>query len=547
MLEKKWEQTVWPEIDPMVPELPTRPIFEEIRLQASLRPEKTAINFYGNEISYKMLDTLSDRFANALIKLGVGKGDRVGIYLENCPQFTIAFYGILKIGAVVVTCSPMYKTDELEHELTDAGVYVLLLEDSFYPVLAAVSEEAMPRYVIVTSFADFLPGTPTIPLHETLSTEKQFIEGTEDLMTLLNAASSSPPPSVDIDLENDLALLQYTAGTTGFPKGAMLTHGNLAVHGRVVRHYYEYKESDVHLLLLPIFHVTGLDIAMNPALAHGATLIMFARFDLIAMLEVITRFKVTHMVTIAPINVAVTNLPNLDVYDFSSLRLVLSGGAPVPGEIHKKWEALIGTPLVEGYGLSECTGGIVGNNCQHHQPGTVGGPVYFHDIRLVDVETGEDAGIGGAGELWIKGPCVMKGYWQAKDQTRSVLTDDGWLKTGDIASVDENGWVRIVGRSKEMIKVSGYSVFLAEIDAVLFQHPAIAEAATIGVPHPYRGEEPKSFVVLTQEQKGKATEADIIDFCKQRMAAYKYPRQIEFIDALPKSGAGKVLRRELCG
>jgi acyl-CoA synthetase (AMP-forming)/AMP-acid ligase II len=545
MLERTWEQTVWPRTEPLVPELPDRPIFEEIRRQAAERPEKTAINFYGHEISFFRLDTLSDRFANALAGLGIGKGDRVGIYLENCPQFVIAFYGILKIGAVVVTCSPMYKTDELEHELRDAGVSALLLEDPLYPVLAAVSPLVRPRHVIVTSFADFLPAEPTIPLHPTMSTEKRIIDGTLDLMTLLESADDAPPPAPEIDFERDVALLQYTAGTTGLPKGAMLTHGNLAVHGRAVRHYYEYAEDDVHLLLLPIFHVTGLDIAMNPALAQGSTLIMFARFDLAAMLEVITRFRVTHMVTIAPINVAVIGLPNLGDYDFSSLRLVLSGGAPVPVEIHRKWESVIGSPLIEGYGLSECTGGIVGNNRQHYRPGYVGAPVYFHDIRLVDTESGQDAGVGQSGELWLRGPCVMKGYWRAPTQTAAVLTDDGWLKTGDIATVDEDGWVRIVGRCKEMIKVSGYSVFLAEIDAVLARHPAVAEAVTVGVSHPYRGEEPKGFVVLVPDQVGQVTEDEIIAFCSSRMAAYKRPRQIVFVDSLPKSGAGKVLRREL--
>ncbi|MFO7688175.1 MAG: AMP-binding protein, partial [Desulfobacterales bacterium] len=383
MLERKWEQTVWPQVDPMVPALPDRPIFEEIRHQAALRPDKTAINFYGREISYRMLDSLSDRFANALDGLGVVKGDRVGIYLENCPQFVIAFYGILKIGAVVVTCSPMYKANELEHELRDAEVDVIVLEDPLYPVLAAVSEAARPRHMIVTSFADFLPPTPTIPLHATMSAEKRHIEGTLDFMALMDRADPAPPAPVAIDLKNDLALLQYTAGTTGHPKGAILTHGNLAVHGRAVRHFYEYAESDIHLLLLPIFHVTGLDIAMNPALAEGSTLIMLARFDLKAMLDIIPRFGVTHMVTIAPINVAVISLPHLTKSDFKSLRLVLSGGAPVPLEVHQKWETLTGTPLIEGYGLSECTGGIIGNNRQRHRTGTVGGPVYYHDIRLV--------------------------------------------------------------------------------------------------------------------------------------------------------------------
>ncbi len=546
MLERTWEKTVWPQTEPMVPEPTSRPIFEEIRHQAAALPDKTAINFYGYEISYKMLDTLSDRFAAALIKLGVGKGDRVGIYLENCPQFAIAFYGILKIGAVVVTCSPMYKTEELEHELKDAGVCALLLEDPLYPVLAAVSAEARPEHVIVTSFSDFLPETPTIALHETMSAEKQTIEGTLDLMALLEGAAGDSLPEVAIETD-DLALLQYTAGTTGMPKGAMLTHGNLAVHGQAVRHYYEYAEDDVHLLLLPIFHVTGLDIALNPALAQGSTLIMFARFDLAAMLDVIGRFKVTTMVTIAPINVAVISLPNLDNFDFSSLRLVLSGGAPVPVEVHRKWEAATGAPLVEGYGLSECTGGIIGNNRQNRRPGSVGAPVYFHDIRLVGIDTGEDVGVGQPGELLIKGPCVMKGYWRAGDQTRSALTEDGWLKTGDIAEVDENGWVSIVGRCKEMIKVSGYSVFLAEIDAVLARHPAVSEAVTIGVPHPYRGEEPKGFVLLAPGYTGTVSEDEILEFCKSQMAAYKRPREIVFVDSLPKSGAGKVLRRQLVG
>jgi len=545
MREKKWEQTVWPGTDPKVPELPDRPIFEEIRRQAALRPEKTAINFYGREISYGMLDSLSDRFARALSDLGVEKGDRVGIYLENCPQFAIAFYGILKIGAVAVTCSPMYRSDELEYELKDAGVYVLIIEDPFYKVLAGVAPEVRPGHVIVTSFSDFLPKTPEIPLHETMPPGKQYIEGTLDFAALLQEAGDQALPRVDINLEKDLALLQYTAGTTGHPKGAMLTHGNLAVHGRIVRHYYEYQTSDVHLLILPVFHVTGLDIAMNPALAQGSTLIMMARFDLVTMLDVISKFRVTHMVTIAPVNIAVVNFPGSENCDFSSLRLVLSGGAPVPLEIHEKWQKITGTPLVEGYGLSECTGGIIGNNCQNHWPGTVGGPVYFHDIRLVDNDTGLDAEKDRPGELWIKGPCVMKGYWQAPDQTASVLTGDGWLKTGDIASVDPKGRVRIEGRLKEMIKVSGYSVFLEEIDAVLIRHEAVLETATIGIPHPYRGEEPKSFIVLKNDFQGKITQEDIIAFCKEKMAAYKYPRQVAFIDALPKSGAGKVLRRAL--
>jgi len=528
----------------MVPDLPKHPIFEELRRQALKNPEKAAIIFYGYEVTYSQLDELSDRFAAALSGMGLVKGDRIGIYLENCPQFVIAIYGVLKMGGVVVTCSPMYKTQELEHELRDAGVKAILLEDPLYPVLASVAKDAVPRNVIVTSFADFLPAKPAIPLHETMSPEKKLIKGTIDFMELLEKTEAGPL-DIAIDMENDLALLQYTAGTTGLPKGAMLTHQNLAVHGLLVRHYYEYAEDDIHLVMLPIFHVTGLDIAVNPALAMGSTLVMFARFDLLPMLNAIKTYGVTHWVTITPVNVAVINVPNISDYDFGSLRLVLSGGAPVPVDIHKKWYATTGTHIIEGYGLSECTGGICGNNRQQFSPGTVGAPVYYHDIKLVDVDTGQEAGKGGHGELWIKGPCVMKGYWKSPEQTRTVLTEDGWLKTGDIASVDDEGWLRIVGRSKEMIKVSGYSVFLAEIDAILSKHPAVAEAATIGIPHPYRGEEPKSFVVLKSDYKEKTTEDEVLQFCKENMAAFKCPRQIVFLDSLPKSGAGKILRRVL--
>ena len=542
-MEKLWEKTVWPVLDPMVPEMPERPIFEEIRYQATVRPDKIAIVFYGYEITFKELDDLSDRFAAALKGIGVKKGNRVGIYLENCPQFVIAFYGILKMGGVVAACSPMYKADELEYELRDAGINTLVLEDNFYPVLQTIAPGVMPKNIITTSFADFLPGEPAYPIHPTMNAEKKIIPETIDFKELIQGTKAEPTV-IDIDLEQDVAILQYTAGTTGNPKGAMLTHKNLAVHGRIVRHYYEYAEDDVHLLVLPIFHVTGLDIAMNPALAQGSTLVMFARFDIMPMLDVIPMYKVTHWVTIAPINIAVTGIPGIETRDFSSLKLVLSGGAPVSVEIHERWRRLVGTSIVEGYGLSEATGGICGNNCQRYTPGTIGAPVYFHDIRIVDPD-GKNLATGNTGELWIKGPCVMKGYWNDPVKTRETITGDGWLKTGDMAQINNEGWLSIVGRQKEMIKVSGYSVFLAEIDAFLLKHKAVAEAVTIGVPHEIKGETPKCFVVLLPQYKNEINEEALISFCREKMSAYKRPSSIEFVDTLPKSGAGKVLRRVL--
>lgn len=541
---EKWLSNIWPKIEPMVPHLPTRPIFEEIREQAGRQPQKTALNFYGYTINFQELDELSDRFANGLLDIGIQKGDRVALHLENCPQFVIAFYGIIKMGAVVVACSPMYKQDELNYVLCDSDPKAIVLEDNFYPTLENCEYLFPAEKIIVTSFADFLPSKPCIPLHSSMSDEKKTFPGTTDFLSFIEN-SPTRPPKIDIDLENDLILIQYTAGTTGLPKGVMLSHKNLAVHGTLVRHYYEYRKDDVHLVVLPLFHVTGLDIAMNPALAHGSTLILFARFDLMPMLNVISEYKVTHWVTITPINVAVLSVPGIADYNFDSLKLVLSGGAPVPLEVHKKWQDVTGKPIIEGYGLSESTGGIIGNNRQHHRPGFVGAPVYYHDIMLWDNEQNKEARVGEKGELFIKGPCNMKGYWKAPEETRMKLSDDGWLKTGDVAKMDQNGWIQIVGRTKEMIKVSGYTVSLPEIDAFLYQHPAVAEVCTIGIPHSYRGEEPKAFVVLAASYKGKVSEEEIVEFGKNKMAAYKYPRTVEFVDDLPKSGAGKILRRVL--
>lgn len=543
-MNEKWRSNIWPKVEPMVPPLPERPIFEEIRDQARIRPEKTALNFYGYKINYQELDELSDRFADGLLRLGIQKGDRVALYLENCPQFVIGFYGIIKMGGVVVACSPMYKKDELQYVLCDAEPTAILLEDNFYPNLKACEYSFSPEKIFVTSFADFLPPKPAIAIHSTMSHEKKMFPETTDFMSFLQDCQARAPEP-DIDLENDLVLLQYTAGTTGRPKGVMLSHKNLAVHGVLVRHYYEYAEKDIHLVVLPLFHVTGLDIAMNPALAMGSTLILFARFDLMPMLHVISEYKVTHWVTIAPINVAVLSVPSIADFNFDSLKLILSGGAPVPLEVHKKWENIVGKPIIEGYGLSESTGGIIGNNRQHHMPGSVGAPVYYHDIMLWDNERKTKSGIDEKGELCIKGPCIMNGYWKAPEETRIRLSEDGWLRTGDLAKINQDGWIQIVGRTKEMIKVSGYTVSLPEIDAYLYEHPAVAEACTIGVPHSYRGEEPKAFVVLSPSYKDKVSEEEIVDFCRNKMAAYKYPRTVEFLESLPKSGAGKILRRLL--
>ncbi|MBC7252706.1 MAG: AMP-binding protein [Actinobacteria bacterium] len=540
-MERVWEDK-WPKQEPFLPPVPEKPIFHNLGYWAERAPDRVAIIYYGREITYRELDEASDALAASLAEMGVEKGDRVGLYMENCPQFVMAYYGILKAGGVAVACSPMFKEDELRYELQDAGIKVLFIEESLYPTFEKVRGDSPVRELVSTAFLDYLPEEPSIPLHPTMSTEKNPPPQSRDFLELVKNGKAGPR-EVEVSLE-DLAMLQYTAGTTGYPKGAMLTHANLAWHGAAIRHIYRYSSEDVHIIVLPLFHITGLDICMNPALAAGGKIVLFTRFDLAATLESIMRYKATVWVTIAPINMAVIFLPNVSEYDFSSLRYVISGGAPVPLDIHAKWEEVTGTKIYEGYGLSEATGGIIGNTHSIHRPGTVGCPLYWLDIKVTDPEDEErELGFEEEGELWVKGPYVMKGYWQAPEQTAQVLSGDGWLRTGDIAKVSEEGVVSIVGRRKEMIKVSGYTVFLAEIDNFLYRHPAVAEATTIGGRHPYRGEEPVAVVVLKPEYKGKVTEEEFIDWCREKMSAYKYPRRVVFVDSLPKSGAGKILRR----
>lgn len=413
----------WPRQEPLLPEIPREPIFENLRKQAARNPNKTAINFYGYEISFKELDDASDRFASALMDLGMTKGTRIALYLENCPQFIIGFYGILKMGGIVVTCSPMYKAEELEHELKDAGVKAILMLDHLYPVFEPIRHSTDVKHVITTSFVDYIPEQPTITVHPSMLASKIIIEESIDFKELL-ARTIPRLIHLDIDLDNDLALLQYTAGTTGYAKGAMISHANIAAHNGLIKHFYQYTENDVHCVILPMFHISGLDIAMNPALAAGGTLILFGRFDLIPILEAIEKYQVTVWVTIATINVAVMSYPDIQKYNLRSLRLVISGGAPVPADFHPKWHALTGSTIAEGYGLSESCGGIIGDSQHFFMPGSVGDALYHHNLRIVNPDDpDEDMPRGQEGELWIKGPCVMRGYWNAQEQTAETLAN----------------------------------------------------------------------------------------------------------------------------
>ncbi len=541
-MERVW-MGAWPEGVPQELGFPEKPLHEFLRDNTRSHPEKTAINYYGNRISFQQLDQLSDRLAAGLYDMGLKKGDRVSLFLENCPQFVIAYYGVLKAGGVVVAANPMFKEDELKYELQDSAATIIVALDHLYPNLRNIQRETPLSHVIVTSYRDYLPEEPLLPIHPSMQAPKEVFPRTHELVDLLREYGPEPPHA-EIDMREDLALLQYTSGTTGLPKGAMITHHSL-LHNTVGSAVWNHiAEDDVHLSVLPFFHVTGMIHSMNMPIYTGTTNVMLSRFDTATAMKAIATFGCTTWASITTMNVAVVNAPDIGQYDLRSLRHCLSGGAPIPAEILKKWREIVGTELIEGYGLSETISQSHVNPVSNPRYGSVGIPHFGVDCRIVDVETGDDLPAGGEGELLIKGPMVTRGYWNNPEGTAEVLKD-GWLATGDIVKMDEEGYFYIISRKKDMIKASGYSVFPAEVEALMYEHPAVKEVAVIGVPHPYRGENIKAFVILRPEYRGKVKEEEIVAWAREKMAAYKYPRIVEFVDELPKTGSGKILKRVL--
>lgn len=541
-MEKKWLNS-WPDGMPQKLDFSNKPIYEFLRDNAQNNPEKVAIIYYGRQIRFRELDELSDRFAAALIDSGLKQGDRVCLYLENCPQFVIAYFGILKAGGVVVAANPMFKKDELLYELKDSGARIVLVLDHLYPMVEAVRNKVSLSEVIVTSYWDFLPETPVSPIHPSMQPSKEVFPHTLDFPDLLDKYKPEVPRP-EIDMENDLALLQYTSGTTGLPKGAIITHYSLLFNTIGSAVWTGITEDDVHLSVLPFFHVTGMIHSMNRPIYTGTTNVMISRFDTETAIKAIHEFRCTAWVSITTMNVAVVNFPDINKYNLTSLKHCSSGGAPIPKEILQKWRKIVGTELVEGYGLSETISQTHVNPTSNPRYGSVGLPHFGVDCRIVDVDTREELPIGEEGELIVKGPMVAKGYWNNPEETEKVL-QDGWLATGDIARMDQDGYFYIVERLKDMIKASGYSVFPAEVEALMYEHPAIQEVAVIGVPDPRRGENIKAFIILRPQHKGQVEHQEIIAWAKNKMAAYKYPRIVEFVDELPKTGSGKILKRAL--
>ncbi|GAC1347463.1 MAG: long-chain fatty acid--CoA ligase [Myxococcales bacterium] len=542
-MDKIWSKH-WPaSVDEGSVRVPPETLPEILAAQARRVPGKNAIVFYGREITFAALDQAAGRVAGWLHQRGIRAGDRVAIFLENCPQFAIAYYGALRAGAIVVCLNPMHKAAELAHEFEDSGARALVTSCEGYAQVEPIRAKTGLVAVAVTAYRDFLPDAPVLPPPPSFLAPAQAFAGTESLLEVLRTAPALAAPSSRA--HSDTALLQYTSGTTGSPKAAEITHGNLVSNCELQRVYIGAQGDDVVLGVLPWFHITGMECQMNMMVYMGATLVALGRFDLENVLRSVERYKIAITTLIATVNVAIVNFPRTREFDLSSLRACFSGGAPVPAEIARRWEAITGHKLLEGYGLSETTAPTHINPPHRPKYGTVGLPLPLTDARIVSLEDGvTEMPIGESGEIAVRGPQVMKGYWQRPDATAAAFRD-GFFLTGDIGHVDAEGYFTIAERKKDMLKVSGFSVFPAEVEALMYRHPAIAEVAMVGVPDPYRGEDPIAFVVLKPAAKGSTSAQQLVDWCRAEMAVYKAPRRVCFVEALPKTATGKVLKRVL--
>jgi acyl-CoA synthetase (AMP-forming)/AMP-acid ligase II len=544
MTAKRWH-SVW---DPRVPKVfkPEKSLPEYVRDSAIAAPGRIALSFYGQDVTYKELDEATSRFASGLAEIGVRKGDRVALLMQNCPQFVISYLGVLRAGGTVVSLNPMFKHAELEYEVNDSGAETLVALDYLLPEIVRAGDRIRLKNTIITSVRDFLPPYPALPVPPEMEKSKVSFPNALDFLDFLRRSSTQFTPQA-IDLDEDIALLQYTGGTTGLPKGAVLTHYNLAHAAGASALWFDYTKEDVHMGVTPFFHVTGMIQSMCTPLISGGQIIILARFLPEIIAKAIMHYKGTCWTTTTTAVIALVDLPGIEHYDLSSLRICWYGGAPMPTAVADRLKYILPKSVLgEGYGLSETSSqGGVTSPLGRRKSGFIGIPGISVDMKIVDLEMGlKEVGPNEEGEIIIKGPAVMKGYWNKPEETQETLKD-GWLHTGDIGKMDEEGYVAILGRKKELIKCSGYSVFPAEIEEILHKHPAVAEAAVVGIPDSYRGETPKAYIALKSEYRGGLKEEEILEWTKDNMASYKRPRIVEFRDALPKNAAGKILKRAL--
>ena len=515
---------------------PAAPLQSILQKASKNYPANIALSCNEKEITYAQLDLLSNQFAHALIKLGVSKGDRVAIFLPNIPQFIIAYFGILKAGAVVTAISPLHREREVEYQLCDSGAETIIALHSLYGIVDNVWAKTKLKNIIVTNL-DESAATAITP-------EKPNLH---DFYQLIKEAPKTAH-KVEIDPEVDLAALQYTGGTTGTTKGAMLTHTNLVSNALMFAAWIKGTAGkEPFLTALPLFHIYGMTTSMTVPISLAAKMVLLPKFEPAKALEAIQNQRVTVFCGVPTMYSALLANPKLGKYDLTSIRVCISGASALPPQVQKKFMQITGGLLAEGYGLTEASPvthlSPVDPTMKTVRVGSIGLPIPDTDARIVDLETGKKTlAQGETGELAVKGPQVMKGYWHRPKET-AVVMRDGWLLTGDIAHMDKDGYFYITDRKKDLIKYKDYSVYPRELEDTLYEHPAVKLCAVIGKPDPATVEAPKAFIVLKEGTFVSAKE--IMAFVNDKVAPYKAIREVEFRIELPISSAGKILRREL--
>jgi long-chain acyl-CoA synthetase len=513
-------------------------------------PDKMALAFQGYRVTYAQLVEMVDRCAAALTDFGIGKGDSVAILLPNVIPCVVGYYAILKIGGIAVMNNPLYSDRELEHQFNDSGATVLITLDLLGNRMIDLRPKTSIKQIIYTSIGDYLP-FPKSLLFPLVAAKKGLaakVRQAEDVYRWkpLMARGNAKAPAAELNFE-DVAMYQYTGGTTGVSKGVMLTHGNLSRQVQQLRAWFPtFQQGEEDMLgALPFFHVFGLSVAMNFSIFMGWGDILVPKPQPEQLLETIGKFRPTFAPLVPTMYIGMLNHPDIARTDMTSIKGCFSGSAPLPVEVIRDFESKTGATIVEGFGMTEST------PVTHVNPfaggkrkvGSIGVPISDTECRVVDLDDGvTDMPAGETGELIIRGPQVMKGYWNKPEATAETLTE-GWLHTGDIAKMDEDGYFYIVDRKKDMIISGGYNVYPRDIEEVFFEHPKVQEATAIGIPHDVRGEQVKVFVVLKEGETG--TREEFIEYCKGKLATYKLPTQIEFRDELPKTNVGKVLKKDL--
>jgi fatty-acyl-CoA synthase len=537
----------WPSIQPRHLTLPETSLYFNVEVSAARYPDKPYIIFFDTPITFAEFKDETERIAGYLEKeCGVRKGDRVLLYMQNSPQFVLAYYGILRANAVVVPVNPMNLTAELQHYVDDTGATTAFVPQDLFVHMQPLLGKGL-EHIIVAAYSDYLKRPTDLKIPEFIAEPRQSIDGPGvALWSDILAQNLRPGPLTTGP--DDLCAMPYTSGTTGNPKGCMHTHRSVMYNAVAGVRWVSSQQDTVLLSVLPFFHVTGMQGSMNSPMFVGGTMVLLPRWDRDTAAECIQRHKVNGVQLISTMVVDFLSNPKIGDYDLSSLTRISGGGAAMPESVAQKLNDLVGVPYVEGYGMSETMAATHINPPSRPKKQCLGMPIYDVDARVVDPESLRELPQGEVGEIIVSAPQVMQGYWnnpKATEDAFVMIDGKRFLRTGDLAMVDEDGYFFMVDRLKRMINASGYKVWPAEVESLMYQHPAIREACIIAARDAKRGETVKAMVVLKDEFVGKVSEQDIVDWARANMAAYKSPRIVQFMTALPKSGTGKVQWREL--